>query len=86
MNENSDHSRKDCYFENVYTPYFNYCYSRSNSYRTKKKNQKEFIWSATSTPKIKLSTLCKNYENGNLKKVDIPSKVTSLHLRKKILC
>ena len=36
------------------------------------KIQKEFIWSGTSTPKIKLSTLCK------IMKVDILSKITSL--------
>ena len=34
------------------------------------KIQKEFIWK-TRKPKIKHDTLCKNYENGGLKNVDI---------------
>ena len=41
------------------------------------KIQKEFIWK-THNPKIKHNTLCKNYENGGLKNVDIMYKVVSL--------
>ena len=41
------------------------------------KIQKEFIWK-TRNPKIKHDTLCKNYENGGLKNVDIMYKVVSL--------
>ena len=41
------------------------------------KIQKEFIWK-TRNPKIKHDTLCKNYENGGLKNVDITYKKVSL--------
>ena len=41
------------------------------------KIQKEFTWE-TCNPKIKHDTLCKNYENGGLKNVDIMYKVVSL--------
>ena len=41
------------------------------------KIQKEFKWK-TCNPKIKHDTLCKNYENGGLKNVDIMYKVVSL--------
>ena len=41
------------------------------------KIQKEFIWK-TRNPKIKHGTLCKNYENGGLKTVDIMYEVVSL--------
>ena len=41
------------------------------------KIQKEFIWK-TRNPKIKHDTLCKNYENGDLKNVDIMYQVVSL--------
>ena len=41
------------------------------------KIQKEFIWK-TCNPKIKHDTLCKNYENGSLKIIDIMYKVVSL--------
>ena len=41
------------------------------------KIQKEFIWK-TRNPKIKHDTLCKNYENGGLKNVDIMYIVVSL--------
>ena len=41
------------------------------------KIQKECIWK-TCNPKIKYDTLCKNYENGGLKNVDIMYKVVSL--------
>ena len=41
------------------------------------KIQKEFIWK-TRNRKIKHYTLCKNYENGGLKNVDIMYKVVRL--------
>ena len=41
------------------------------------KIQKEFI-RKTHNPKIKHDTLCKNYENGGLKNVDIMYKVEGL--------
>ena len=41
------------------------------------KVQKIFIWK-THNPKMKRDTLCKNYENGGLKNVDIMCKVVSL--------
>ena len=41
------------------------------------KIQKEFIWK-TRNPKIKHDTLCKNYENGGLKNIDIMYKLVSL--------
>ena len=41
------------------------------------KIQKEFIWK-TRNPKINHDTLCKNYENGGLKNVDIIYKVVRL--------
>ena len=43
------------------------------------KIQKEFIWK-TRNPKIKHDTLCKNYENGGLKNVDIMYKVVNLQV------
>ena len=41
------------------------------------KIQKDFIWNRKH-PKIRHSTLCSTYENGGLKSVDIPNKLTSL--------
>ena len=41
------------------------------------KNQKDFIWNRK-YPKIRHSTLCNNHENGGLKSVHIPNKLTSL--------
>ena len=41
------------------------------------KIQNEFIWK-TCNPKIKHDTLCKNFENGGLKNVDIMYKLVSL--------
>ena len=41
------------------------------------KIQKEFMWK-TCNPKIKHDTLCKKYENGGFKNVDIMYKVVSL--------
>ena len=41
------------------------------------KIQKEFFWNRKH-PKIRHSTLCNTYENGGLKSVDIPNKLTSL--------
>ena len=41
------------------------------------KIQKDFIWNRKH-PKIRHSTLCNTYENGGLKSVDIPNKLTSL--------
>ena len=43
------------------------------------KIQKEFI-RKTRNPKIKHDTLCKNYENGGLKNVDIMYKVVNLQV------
>ena len=56
------------------------CISENNSkfnYTRIRKNQKEFICK-THNPKIKHDTLCKNYENGSLKIIDIMYKVVSL--------
>ena len=41
------------------------------------KIQNKFIWK-TRNPRLKHYTLCKNYENGGLKNVDIMYKVVSL--------
>ena len=41
------------------------------------KIKKHFIWK-NGNPKIKHDTLCKDYENGGLKKVDITFKIISL--------
>ena len=41
------------------------------------KIQMEFIWKGKN-PKIKISTLCNDYENGGLKNIDIFLKVGSL--------
>ena len=41
------------------------------------KIQKEFIWK-NKNPKLKHSTICKNYDNGSLNNVDISSKIISL--------
>ena len=41
------------------------------------KIQKDFIWNRKHC-KIRRSTFCNTYENGGLKSVDIPNKITSL--------
>ena len=42
------------------------------------KEQKNFIWQGKKA-KIKHSTLCKYYEKGAIKNVDLRTKITSMH-------